>query len=90
MLTMCAHKEGAENGIRAMGLSPGTVATEMQREIKSSGLNPVSELDWSDHIPPEWPAKALVWMCSAAADTHLGTELSLRDEGLRREIGLIA
>jgi NAD(P)-dependent dehydrogenase (short-subunit alcohol dehydrogenase family) len=90
MLTMCAHKEGAENGVRAMGLSPGTVATEMQREIKSSGLNPVSELDWSDHIPPEWPAKALVWMCSAAADTHLGTELSLRDEGLRREIGLIA
>ena len=90
MLTMCAHKEGAENRIRAMGLSPGTVATEMQREIKSSGLNPVSELDWSDHIPPEWPAKALVWMCSAAADTHLGTELSLRDEGLRREIGLIA
>lgn len=90
MLTMCAHKEGAENGIRAMGLSPGTVATEMQREIKSSGLNPVSELDWSDHIPPEWPAKALVWMCSSAADAHLGTELSLRDEGLRREIGLIA
>ena len=89
MLTMCAHKEGAENGIRAMGLSPGTVATEMQREIKSSGLNPVSELDWSDHIPPEWPAKALVWMCSSAADAHLGTELSLRDEGLRREIGLI-
>ena len=90
MLTMCAHKEGAENGIRAMGLSPGTVATEMQREIKSSGLNPVSELDWSDHIPPEWPAKALVWMCSSAADAHLGTELSLRDEALRREIGLIA
>ena len=90
MLTMCAHKEGGENGIRAMGLSPGTVATEMQREIKSSGLNPVSELDWSDHIPPEWPAKALVWMCSSAADAHLGTELSLRDEGLRREIGLIA
>ena len=90
MLTMCAHKEGAENGVRAMGLSPGTVATEMQREIKSSGLNPVSELDWSDHIPPEWPAKALVWMCSSAADAHLGTELSLRDEGLRREIGLIA
>ncbi|MCK4711346.1 MAG: SDR family oxidoreductase, partial [Marinosulfonomonas sp.] len=40
MLTMCAHKEGA--GIRAMGLSPGTVATEMQREIKASGINPVS------------------------------------------------
>ena len=34
MLTMCAHKEGAEHGLRVMGLSPGTVATDMQHEIK--------------------------------------------------------
>ncbi len=36
MLTKCAHKEAAgRGGIRAMGgLSPGTVATKMQREIK--------------------------------------------------------
>ena len=27
-----------------MGLSPGTVATQMQRDIKASGMNPVSEL----------------------------------------------
>ena len=39
-------------GIRAIGLSPGTVATDMQREIKSSGINPVSQLEWTDHIPP--------------------------------------
>lgn len=90
MLTRCADKEGREHGIRAIGLSPGTVATQMQREIKTSGINPVSQLDWSDHIPPEWPAKALAWMASPAADAHLGEELSLRDEGLRRELGLIA
>ncbi len=90
MLTMCLHKEAAGQGIRAMGLSPGTVATEMQREIKASGLNPVSKLEWSDHIPAEWPAEALVWMCGPEADAHLGEELSLRDEDLRREIGLIS
>lgn len=90
MLTRCADKEGRAHGIRALGLSPGTVATQMQREIKSSGINPVSKLEWSDHIPPEWPAKALVWMASPASDAHLGEELSLRDEGLRRELGLIA
>jgi len=89
MLTMCLHKEAAGQGIRAMGLSPGTVATEMQREIKASGINPVSTLEWSDHIPADWPAKALVWMCSPDADMHLGEELALRDEGLRRRIGLI-
>lgn len=90
MLTRCVDKEARAQGIRALGLSPGTVATQMQREIKASGINPVSKLDWSDHIPPEWPAKALLWMCSAEADAHLGEELSLRDEDLRRKLELTA
>ena len=89
MLTACADKEGREAGIRAMGLSPGTVATEMQREIKASGVNPISRLDWSDHIPPDWPARALVWMCSPDADEFLGREVSLRDGEIRRRVGLV-
>lgn len=89
MLTMCLHKEMGDKGIRAMGLSPGTVATQMQREIKASGINPVSQLDWSDHVPPDWPAKALLWMCSPEADAYLGEEISLRDEGIRKKVGLV-
>jgi len=89
MLTGCAHKEYGDAGIRAMGLSPGTVATQMQREIKASGINPVSRLDWSDHIPPEWPARALLWMCSPESDGFLGQEISLRDDDIRRAVGLI-
>ena len=95
----CASKAGAkmvtdalhaEHGdvLRVMGLSPGTVATQMQREIKASGIGPVAALDWSDHIPPEWVARALVWMCGPEADDLRGTELSLREEGLRARIGL--
>lgn len=89
MLTQCADKEGREYGLRAMGLSPGTVATEMQREIKQSGVNPVAQLDWSDHIPPEWPARTLVWMCGPDADEYIGQEISLRDEAIRKRVGLI-
>ena len=89
MLTRCVDKEAADKGIRAIGLSPGTVATEMQREIKQSGINPISQLDWDVHIPPEWPARALLWMCSADADAWLGQEISLRDEDIRRRVGLI-
>ena len=89
MLTMCADKEARALGIRAMGLSPGTVATQMQREIKASGMNPVAQLDWSDHIPPEWPAKTLLWMCSEAADEFIGLEISLRSDDIRRRVGLI-
>ncbi len=90
MLTMCAHKEGALSGIRAIGLSPGTVATKMQREIKASGVNPVAQMSWEDHIPPEWPAKCLAWMCSSDADEYLGQEISLRDDSIRKRIGVIS
>lgn len=89
MLTKAAHVEGAEHGIRAMGLSPGTVATQMQREIKKSGVNPVSQLDWEVHIPPEWPARTLLWMCSEDADEFIGEEISLRDDAIRRRVGVI-
>ncbi|UWQ18173.1 SDR family oxidoreductase [Jannaschia sp. M317] len=89
MLTEAAHAEHGDT-LRIMGLSPGTVATQMQREIKASGVGPVAQLEWEDHIPPEWPARALVWMCSSAAEDLNGTELSLRDDGLRARIGLTA
>jgi len=88
MLTRAADMESRDKGLRIMGLSPGTVATQMQREIKASGVNPVSQLDWSDHIPPEWPAKALMWMCTSEADEFLGDDISLRDPGIRRKVGL--
>lgn len=88
MLTRMVHKENGEQGIRAISLSPGTVATRMQREIKTSGVNPVSQLDWSDHVPPEWPAKTLVWMCGPGGDDFLGDEVSLRDAGVRRAVGV--
>jgi len=90
MLTRAAHLEEGANGLRIMGLSPGTVATEMQVKIKASGMNPVSDLDPSVHIPPEWPAKALLWMCGPGGDDWLGQEVALRDEGVRRAAGLIA
>ncbi len=89
MLTRCADKEGRASGLRVMGLSPGTVATEMQHEIKASGINPVSQLDWSDHIPPDWPARALMWMCTKDADEFVGEEISLRNEDIRKRVGLI-
>ncbi len=89
MLTRAADKEAREKGLRIMGLSPGTVATQMQREIKASGINPVSQLDWSAHIPPEWPAQTLVWMCTPEADIYLGQDISLREEEIRQKVGLI-
>ena len=88
MLNRSLHLEESANGIRAIGLSPGTVATQMQREIKASGINRISKLAWEDHIPAEWPAKTLLWMCSAEADKFKGEEISLRDEEILKAVGL--
>lgn len=90
MLTRAAHLEEGAHGLRIMGMSPGTVATEMQVKIKASGINPISQLDPSVHIPAEWPARLLLWMCGPGGDDWLGREVSLRDEGIRRAVGLIA
>jgi NAD(P)-dependent dehydrogenase (short-subunit alcohol dehydrogenase family) len=90
MLTRAAHLEEGGNGLRIMGMSPGTVATDMQVAIKASGINPVSQLDPSVHIPAEWPARCLLWMCGPGGDDWLGKEVSLRDNAIRRAIGVIA
>lgn len=87
-LTKCADKEFREHGIRVLGLSPGTVATEMQVQIKASGINPVSQLDPSVHIPADWVAKGLSYLTTPASDAYLGTDFSLKTNEGRAAIGL--
>ena len=89
MLTVAAHKEAFEQGVRVMGLSPGTVATDMMAKIKASGVNQVSQLDWSTHITPEWVAEGIAYLCTPAGDHYVGKDLELRSEEARRLIGLI-
>lgn len=88
-MTRCAHKEWADHGIRIVGLSPGTVATGMQQFIKSSRVNPVSQLDWSAHISPEWVGEAIAWLTTEAARAFDGDDFSLKSEDNRRLAGLI-
>jgi NAD(P)-dependent dehydrogenase (short-subunit alcohol dehydrogenase family) len=88
MLTRCAHLENKGKGIRVTGLSPGTVATDMQRAIKASRINPVSQMDFASHAPVEMPARALVWLATDAAAEFGGVEVSLRDPDIRARIGL--
>ncbi|MEM1049301.1 MAG: SDR family oxidoreductase [Pseudomonadota bacterium] len=87
-LTRCADKEYRDRGIRVVGLSPGTVATDMQVAIKASGINPVSQLDPSVHIPPDWAAEAVAFLCTPEGDDYLGTDFSLKTEEGRKRVGL--
>lgn len=88
-LTRCGDKEFGDKGIRVVGLSPGTVATQMQVDIKASGINPVSQLDPSVHIPAEWVGETICWLCTEAGDAYRGVDCSLRDEEVRKSVGLI-
>lgn len=88
-ITRTADKELGESPVRVVGLSPGTVATKMQVLIKASGINPVSQLDPSVHIPADWPAKAIGWLCGPEGAEYRGDDVSLRDEDIRRRVGLI-
>ncbi len=90
MLTRQAHLETEGSNICVVGLSPGTVATDMQVQIKASGLNRVSELELSDHYPASWPARAIAWLAEGAAADFCGEEIALRDEDIQRKIGLIS
>ncbi len=89
-LTRVAHREYVDQGVRVVGLSPGTVATDMQVAIKASGINPVSQLDPDAHISPEWVAEALIWLCGPEADPHLGTDFSIKTDEGRAAVGLAA
>lgn len=89
-LTRCGHKELGDKGIRVVGLSPGTVATEMQVQIKQSGINPVSQFDPDVHIPPQYVAKAIAFLAGDGADEYLGTDFSMKTAEGRAKLGLPA
>lgn len=77
-LTECAHHELEGLGIRVIGLSPGTVATEMMARIRDSGINPVSRLDWQSHRSPESVAQAIAYLAGPDGWKHAGSEFSLK------------
>ncbi len=87
-LTRCTHKEYGDKGIRIVGLSPGTVATEMQVVIRESGINPVSQLDPSAHIPTEWVAKTIGFLCGEEGAEFAGTDFSIKNDEGRKSVGL--
>lgn len=88
MVTRSIALETAGRGIRVFGFSPGTIDTDMQVQIRASGINPVSQIPRGNLTPVEHAVRGLVFLCDRAADDLIGTEVSLRDEAFRTRIGL--
>ena len=87
-LTKSVHKEYGDLGVRSVGLSPGTVATQMQREIKAAGYTNVAKMEFSDHIPPEWVGLAIGYLCGPGGDDFLGTDFTMKTNEGRALLGL--
>lgn len=87
-LTECAHREYADHNIHVIGLSPGTVATEMMQTIKRSGVNPISQMEWSQHIPPQWVGEAVAFLCGPEGVEFAGTDFTIKTREGRERVGL--
>ncbi|MEM1153757.1 MAG: SDR family oxidoreductase [Pseudomonadota bacterium] len=81
-LTRCTHREFGERGIDVVGISPGTVTTQVLDRIRESDMNRVSRLPDSAHIPAEWVAQGIEFLCNGGAKQFAGEDFSLKtDEG---------
>src|SRR5262249_31749066 len=56
MLTDALVLETCPSGVRVFGLSPGIVDTDMQDQIRLSGINRVSQIPRANLAPAEHPA----------------------------------
>jgi NAD(P)-dependent dehydrogenase (short-subunit alcohol dehydrogenase family) len=85
MLTRCvAHEYGP--GVLAYGFRPGVVDTDMQVEIRASGLNPVSRISRENLMQPEIPARAVAWLFETRPTDLSGTEIDIRDPSLQERM----
>ncbi len=87
-LTEVAHKELSDTNIKVVGLSPGTVATPMMEKIRDAKINPVSNLDWNVHIPPQWVGEGVAFLCGESGAEFAGTDFSLKTKEGRMRVGL--
>jgi 3-oxoacyl-[acyl-carrier protein] reductase len=88
MLTTAAHQESGGKGLVHINLSPGIIATDMQRRIRESGINPVSQMDPDSLGDPSIPARILVYLCGPAGSEYAGQDLRAGDPELRKAAGI--
>lgn len=86
LLTRSIHHEYGERGVRAYGFRPGVVDTEMQVQIRASGINPVSKIPRQDLMKPEIPAAGVAWLFKNRPADLSGKEIDIRDPLFRKRL----
>lgn len=86
MLTRSTHLEHGSR-VRVYGAQPGMVDTDMQAEIRASGLGAVSRVPSRNLSLASSPSRAIAWLLRHAPEDLSGTEVDLEAIALRLRIG---
>jgi len=88
MLTRCVDSELRGANVLCFGLQPGIADTEMQVEIRASGINELSKRPREQLPPPSEAGHLIAWVCETLPEDLAGREFSIDDPELRRRAGL--
>lgn len=69
--------------LKVYGVQPGMVDTDMQAQIRASGVGRISQLPRNSLSSPLLPARAVAWLLRHAPEDLNGTEVDLDAIGLR-------
>lgn len=89
ILTQALHLEEGE-AIDVYGASPGTVDTEMQVQIRASGVNPVSQIPRENLAPPSLPATGVAWLMAERPADLKGQDVNVREAAFLKRAGIQA
>lgn len=88
MFTESLALEYGARGIRVHDFVPGVVNTDMLNEATRKFDNIVARYSEARRIPPELPARCIVWLIEEGAAHDLAVHQSIRDPALRALVGL--
>ncbi len=83
MMTMMFAKDLEDSGVQFFFVGIPPTDTEMQAEIRTAGLNPISKIDQGDLVKPEVPASIMAWLCTPPARKLDEVILDVRDDFFR-------
>jgi NAD(P)-dependent dehydrogenase (short-subunit alcohol dehydrogenase family) len=83
MMTLMFAKDLEAGGVQFFFLGIPPTDTEMQAEIRTAGLNPISKIAQGDLIRPEVPASVMAWLCGPEARKLDTVLLDVRDDFFR-------
>ena len=84
MMTMMFAKDLEAGDVQFFFLGIPPTDTDMQLEIRTSGINPISEIPKKDLVHPDVPASVLAWLCGPDARKLDEVLLDVRDEFFKK------